>query len=117
MTSKHLSDLANQLRDYARSHSHPTNLLIHLLTVPLFIVASAVLLNGLLQLSFVALVTGIIGLVAAVILQRAGHRFETDTPETMPDIKQLLREQFVTFPQFVLNGGWLRAWRASRHRQ
>lgn len=117
MTSKHLNDLASSLRQYALNHSHPANLLIHLLTVPLFIVASVVLLSGLLQLSFVAVVTGLLGLVAAVVLQRAGHRYEGDADTPAPtDLKQLLTEQFVTFPQFVVQGGWLRAWRNWRAR-
>lgn len=98
---------------YHRQHQHPTNLLLHLLAVPLFILSCLVLLTGLFQLSFVALVTGVIGLIASVALQRRGHRHETEASDP-PDLKTLLVEQFVTFPRFVLSGEWWRAWRKRR---
>jgi len=100
---------------YRKHHRHPTNLLLHLLAVPLFILSSLVLLIGLLQLSFVAQITGVIGLVAAVALQRHGHLYEVhqDDPEddSQDGLKHLLLEQFITFPRFVISGEWWRAWR------
>lgn len=103
------------LRDaYRQQHQHPTNLLLHLLAVPLFILSSLVLLTGVFQLSFVALVIGVLGLIASIALQRRGHRHEdagTDETSDPPDLKTLLVEQFVTFPRFVLSGEWWRAWR------
>ncbi|MGE8361504.1 terminase [Pseudomonas sp.] len=98
---------------YRQRHQHPTNLLLHLLAVPLFILSCLVLLTGLVQWSFVALVTGVIGLVASVVLQRRGHAHEDDAGNP-PDLKTLLVEQFVTFPRFVLSGEWWRAWRNRR---
>lgn len=114
--SIHRSPTRSSLWDtYRKHHQHPTNLLLHLLAVPLFILSSLVLLIGLLQLSFVAQTTGAIGLVAAVALQRHGHLYEAQQDDPADDsqegLKQLLLEQFITFPRFVFSGEWWRAWR------
>ena len=61
------------------------------------------------------LVLGAIGLYAALALQARGHRLEQNQPEPFRGrrdaCKHLLLEQCVTFPRFVLSGGWWRAWR------
>ncbi|HBX54653.1 Mpo1-like protein [Pseudomonas sp. UBA2684] len=114
MANPHPNLRARQRQQYRANHTHPTNLLLHLMAVPLFIVASLLLLSGLWQMSFLPLVLGIIGLVAALALQAYGHRLEAhDKRETW---QRLLLEQFVTFPRFVLSGAWWRAWR-ERHRR
>lgn len=65
-----------QWEGYARYHRSRTNLILHLVLVPLFILSNLVLLRALLARSFFA-------------------------------------EQWITFPRFVLSGGWLRALRES----
>jgi hypothetical protein len=54
-------------------------------------------------------------MVVSLALQGRGHRQEQVPPEpfTSPAnaISRLLLEQWVTFPRFVLSGGWLRALR------
>jgi phage terminase small subunit len=54
-----------------------------------------------------------------VALQRQGHSLEAEASEPFSDrkdaVQRLVVEQFVTFPRFVLSGGWWRAWR-QRHR-
>jgi phage terminase small subunit len=63
---------------------------------------------------------GIIGLLAALGLQRHGHSLEAQASEPFSDrkdaVSRLLVEQFLTFPRFFLSGGWWRAWR-ERHRR
>ncbi|OZB33213.1 MAG: terminase [Pseudomonas sp. 34-62-33] len=107
--------LSRQWRHYADQHQHPTNLLLHLLAVPLFLLSLALLLIGLWQPGFIPLVLGAIGLYAALALQARGHRLEQNQPEPFRGrrdaCKHLLLEQCVTFPRFVLSGGWWRAWR------
>ncbi|WP_282343070.1 MULTISPECIES: Mpo1-like protein [Pseudomonas] len=101
--------------DYAATHRHPTNLLLHLIAVPLFIVASLLLLIGLLGASLLPVVLGVIGLVAALALQRQGHKREEYAVDAHQEcLQEVLLEQFVTFPRFVLSGGWWRAWKRRR---
>ncbi|WP_313519538.1 Mpo1-like protein [Pseudomonas sp.] len=101
--------------DYAATHRHPTNLLLHLIAVPLFIVASLLVLGGLLGSSLLPVVLGAIGLVAALTLQRQGHKLEEQEAATDQEcLQELLLEQFVTFPRFILSGAWWRAWRRRR---
>jgi len=109
-----------QWRNYANNHRHPANLVLHLIAVPLFIIAALLILDGLLSWSFSSLAIGIIGLVAALAFQRHGHSLEAEASEPFSDrndaVKRLLVEQFVTFPRFVLSGAWWRAWK-ERHRR
>jgi len=120
MGKRHPNLPAWQWRAYPNNHQHPTNLVLHLIAVPLFIVASLLMVSGVFGLSFGNFAIGVIGVVAALALQSHGHKLETAAPEPFSDrkdaISRLLVEQFVTFPRFILSGGWWRAWR-ERHRR
>lgn len=109
-----------QWRGYAATHRNPINLIVHLIAVPLFVLASLVLLSALFQLSVLPLILGVIGLLAALALQAHGHRLESKPQEPFSDttdaVQRLLLEQFFTFPRFVLNGGWWRAWKTRQRR-
>ncbi|MCD5997140.1 DUF962 domain-containing protein [Pseudomonas sp. CDFA 602] len=118
---KRLPDLHTwQWRGYARNHQHPTNLVLHLIAVPLFVITALLILDGLFSFSFSSIAIGVIGLIAALGVQRHGHSLEQHASEPFSDrndaIKRLLTEQFVTFPRFVLSGGWWQAWK-QRHRR
>ena len=118
--SKRLPNLpAWQWRGYHHNHRHPTNLVLHLIAVPLFILGALLVLSGLFSLDITQLAVGVIALIAGLAMQRQGHRLEAEQPEPFSDrqdaLKRLLTEQFVTFPRFVLSGGWWRAWR-ERHK-
>ncbi len=104
--------------DYARLHKNPMNLLIHVVTVPLFLLAAGVALlcpwlprwemwwGGSVALAFYA-----------VFLQRFGHRLEGERGPRRgfgAGIAGFLVEQFATFPRFVISGGWLRNWQGAR---
>ncbi len=89
MGKRHPNLPAWQWREYPNNHQHPTNLVLHLLAVPLFILAFLLIVTGVFGLSFVNFAIGIVGLLAALGLQRHG---------------------------FLLSGGWWRAWR-ERHRR
>lgn len=94
--------------------------MLHLLAVPLFILAFLLIVTGVFGLSFVNFAIGIVGLLAALGLQRHGHTLEKQASEPFSGrkdaVSRLLVEQFVTFPRFLLSGGWWRAWR-ERHRR
>lgn len=105
-----------QWNGYAANHRDPTNLVLHLLAVPLFLLGAALLLIGLLRLQPLLIGLGLIGMLASLALQGHGHKREAEAPEPFQGrrdaLLRLAAEQFITFPRFVLGGGWLRAWRA-----
>lgn len=115
MAKRHPNLLAWQWRGYAANHRNPTNLTLHIIAVPLFILSAVILLSGLFQLHLSNIALGVIGIVASLAIQRRGHALEGQPPEPFADrqdaICRLLAEQFVTFPRFVLSGAWWRAWR------
>jgi hypothetical protein len=53
----------------------------------------------------------------AVALQGRGHAVERTSPAPfrgpLDVVARLFAEQWITFPRFVLSGGFARAWRAS----
>ncbi|BAN49046.1 Mpo1-like protein [Metapseudomonas resinovorans] len=107
-----------QWRSYSDNHQHPANLILHVLAVPLFILAAITLVYGLFSFSFRPLVLGIIGIAASLALQARGHKLEAQQPEPFAGRRdamgRLLVEQFVTFPRFLLSGRWWRNWRNKR---
>lgn len=119
MGKRHPNLLSWQWQGYAANHRNPTNLALHIIAVPLFILGALTLLSGLFGLSLSALLLGMIGMIASLAIQGRGHKLEEQPPEPFSDrkdaVSRLLVEQFVTFPRFVLSGEWWRAWRNRRH--
>lgn len=118
MGKRHPNLLAWQWQGYAANHRNPTNLALHIIAVPLFILGALTLLSGLFSLSLTTILLGVIGMVASLAIQGRGHKLEEQPPEPFSDrkdtVSRLLVEQFVTFPRFVLSGAWWRAWRNRR---
>jgi hypothetical protein len=64
----------------------------------------------------VLVISGLGSSAISMIVQGRGHAREATQPKLGGPLNVLARifaEQFVTFPRFVLGGGWLRAWRAA----
>jgi hypothetical protein len=102
----------SQWKDYADYHQHRTNLLLHIFAVPLFNLGSALLMFAL-YLASVALSLAALGCIAiSMAAQSHGHKMETlpPTPFESPAnaMSRLLLEQWVSFPRFVVSGGWRR---------
>jgi Protein of unknown function (DUF962) len=101
-----------QWQGYARYHQHRTNLLLHIVAVPLFMLASVLLVVGALRLSPSLVLAGGLGILLSIGIQGRGHRLELVPPEPFSGaanfIARLVTEQWVTFPRFVLSGGWWR---------
>lgn len=118
MGKRHPNLFAWQWQGYAANHRNPTNLALHIIAVPLFILAALTLLSGLFSLNPVTLLLGLIGIVASLAIQGRGHKLEEQAPEPFTDrkdaVSRLLAEQFITFPRFVASGEWWRAWRNRR---
>ncbi len=104
-----------QWQGYARYHRSRVNLLVHIIVVPVFLLGTLALLVALLQRSWLAAGFAVVAMVASVVFQGVGHRREPvpPVPFTSPRdaVARLLCEQWVTFPRFVVTGGWWQAWR------
>jgi phage terminase small subunit len=104
--------LAWQWQGYARYHQDRRNLLVHLFAVPLFMVASVLLVVAVFKFSLVLLAVAAGGMAVSLALQGRGHRLEPVPPEPFTGpanlVGRLCLEQWVTFPRFVLSRGWSR---------
>ena len=101
-----------QWSDYSAKHRDRTNLLLHIVAVPLFEVASIALLVGIVIGSGRAAGLALAGIVAAIVIQGRGHRREREVPTPFAGpidfVSRFVAEQWVTFTRFVLTGGWSR---------
>ena len=106
-----------QWSDYSAKHRSRTNLLLHIVTVPLFQVGCVLLVGAAAARSSVGMGLGILGMFAALVIQGRGHRGERDAPVPFAGaadfVSRFVVEQWVTFPRFVLSGGWRRNLKAS----
>jgi len=107
--------LAHQWDGYATFHRSRANLLLHIVAVPAFLLGNVGVVIGLLEGAWVAVLVLAAITALSLLVQRRGHRLEPTPPEpfTGPGnaIVRIVLEQWVTFPRFVLSGGWLRAMR------
>lgn len=104
------------MEHYDRYHRNFLNLVIHVATVPLFVLAVACMAFA----PFAAhwelwWGAGVAVAVYCVLLQRFGHRFELyrlpPAGGPLAAMRRVLAEHFVEFPRFVLSGAYLRCWR------
>lgn len=102
---------------YPRYHRSRRNLLLHIVLVPLFLFANILLVIGLIQGSWLMAFVAVLAMIASIALQGRGHRDEAVPPEPFTSaanaISRIFLEQWLTFPRFVLSGGWLNALRHS----
>ena len=107
-----------QWEGYPTYHQSRANLLIHIVAVPLFLLGTIALVAAVVQVSLVLLAVAIGCVVVAVALQGRGHRLEPVPPEPFSGplnfVSRLFFEQWVTFPRFVISGGWGAALRKVR---
>ena len=108
--------LAWQWSDYPAKHRDRGNLLLHGFAVPLFLVSTLVLVTAIVTRGGMTAVVALAGMAVSVLLQGRGHRREAETPAPFDGagdfVTRFFLEQWVTFPRFVLSGGWLRNFRA-----
>lgn len=113
--------LRSQWEGYPRYHQSRTNLLLHIVFVPLFLCGNVGLLVGLIQRSWLVAVVAAAATLIGVALQGRGHRKEPVPPEPFSSpfnaLARIFCEQWITFPRFVLSGGWLRALRTASLRR
>jgi hypothetical protein len=107
--------LRTQSMGYARYHQSRSNLLLHIVFVPLFLVGNVTLLLALIERRWLVAIIGIALTGLSLAIQGRGHAKEPVPvePFTGPGnaVARILREQWVTFPRFVFSGGWRQALR------
>ena len=108
--------LAWQWSDYTVKHRDRGNLLLHAIAVPMFLLSTVLLVSALVTREGVAAVFAVAGMGVSMLLQGRGHRREDEAPTPFAGggdfVTRFFVEQWVTFPRFVLSGGWLRNFRA-----
>jgi hypothetical protein len=107
--------LAWQLARYPEGHTTRSNLLLHLMTAPLFCAGTLAVVAAPFTTAWMAV--GALFMLAALVAQGRGHRGEANRPIPFRGpadfVARFFVEQWVTFPRFVLGGGFARAWRRS----
>ena len=108
--------IAWQWAIYPSGHTTRVNLLIHILTVPIFQLGTLTLFGSLMIAPVYALV-GPVMMVAAMTAQGRGHAREPQPPVRFEGpldvLARIMAEQWIAFPRFVLTGGFARAWKSA----
>lgn len=106
--------LAWQYRHYPEFHADRRNLVLHVLTVPLFQGGTVLLTGPLWGPAWLAL-AGFGAMAFAMAVQGRGHRIEQNPPAVfrgpLDVATRIFAEQWLAFPRFVLSGSFARAWR------
>jgi uncharacterized membrane protein YGL010W len=103
--------LERQWKGYGVAHQSRINLVLHVVGVPLFMLATILGVYAVVRLSQSALGAAVVCFVISLILQGRGHKLEAVQPEPFKGgfdfIFRIFSEQWITFPRFVLTGGWV----------
>lgn len=107
-----------QWEGYPRAHGNPVNLWLHVLTVPFFWAGSLFLLLAMYRFDWHLLLLGLGCMLVTLVAQGRGHKMEANPPAPFTGpwnfIARLFLEQWITFPRFLLSGGWGRKLAAGR---
>ncbi|MDB5898727.1 MAG: hypothetical protein JWP41_2329 [Ramlibacter sp.] len=106
-----------QWSGYSRYHRSRANLLMHIVVVPMFLAGNIGLLVAAARASWPLALASALAMIVSLAVQGRGHGAEQVPPEPFTGrtnaVSRILLEQWVTFPRFVLSGGWFRALRES----
>ena len=106
--------LAWQWSIYPSVHRDRRNLVVHLLTMPIFAAGLLAVPVGLVARAWMTAVIGVVSMIAVMIVQGIGHRLEKNPPPEfegpLDAVRRSFAEQLVTFPRYVLSGEIARAW-------
>lgn len=104
-----------QWNGYSDFHRSRRNLLIHIIVVPLFLVANANLIIQLIHHNYILATLSVLVMIFSLAMQGRGHKLEStpSIPFSSPfnAIGRLFLEQWINFPRFVLTGAWWCAWK------
>jgi hypothetical protein len=106
------------VQDYEKFHKNHTNLLLHIVMVPLFVLGVLYAMVAGVQGRWLAALLSLLLPLISIAVQGAGHKREPNPPLPFDGpadfVQRIFSEQFYRFPKFVLSGDWLRALRSSR---
>jgi hypothetical protein len=106
-----------QWEGYPQFHQNKLNLVIHILTVPMFVGSLFNAMWSLIHLGFVGAAISSLGMVIAFAAQGFGHGREATKaiPFEGPTdaISRIFSEQLITFWRYVFSGKWWSALRSS----
>lgn len=112
--------LAWQWEGYGKYHRSRTNLIIHIIAIPIFVFSVLSAIYSLLTLSLLGFIYSMTSALIAFGAQGFGHSKEELPAEPFTGPKQavmrILLEQFITFPKFVLTGGWYAAFTSNNRK-
>ena len=98
---------------YARYHRSRSNLLLHIIFVPLFLASNVAWLVAVVEHRWLMAFGAAALTLLAIAIQGRGHSQEPVPPEPFSGpvntLARIFLEQWVTFPRFVLSGAWRRA--------
>jgi hypothetical protein len=118
MSTERENLIARQFHGYPHAHRERVNLAVHLATVPVFIAGGATLAVALAAGAYWIALAGAVAMPLAIGIQGATHRREPAPPSPFDGpldvLLRIFAEQWITFPRFVITGGFARAWRAAR---
>ena len=104
-----------QYAGYPKNHAHRLNLLLHIITAPMFMAGTLGCVFYLIQLNwlFAAICFGAMLLV--IVMQGIGHGREKVKPDPflspLDFVARFFTENFFTFWRFVFSGQWFAAWK------
>ncbi len=102
---------------YPGAHRDRRNLALHALTAPLFILGTCELLYSPLS-GWRDAARGAALMIFVLYLQGRGHKLEATTPAPflgpLDVVRRFFAEQWITFPRYVLSGGFAAAWREAK---
>jgi hypothetical protein len=108
--------LSWQWAGYRDAHSDRRNLIVHVLTTPLFIAGSVAIALAPWLHGWPAF-AGFASMTVAMVLQGRGHRLEASAPAPfrgpLDVVVRIFAEQWITFPRYVVTGAFFRAFRAA----
>ena len=103
---------------YPQGHTTRRNLLLHILTVPIFGLGAAGAIVSAVERSAIGGAIAAACLLGPLVAQGRGHKSEPVRPVPFSSpwnfVSRFVVEQLFTFPRYVLSGGFARAWRAAR---
>jgi hypothetical protein len=105
-----------QWQIYPAGHRNRQNLIVHVITAPLFMLATVALISSPF-ISWWLAPAGLAVMVLVMAAQGRTHAMEASPPVPFDGpidvVTRILAEQWITFPRFVLTGHFAAAWRAS----
>ena len=105
--------LQRQWNGYPKYHQSRPNLLIHIVFVPTFLAGNVGFVTAVFLRTWNLGIASLAIMVVSLAIQGRGHRQEVNPPEPFTGpvnaISRIFLEQWVTFPRFVISGGWSRS--------